>query len=121
MSRLGKPNRNKQRLLKALQDEYGEDFNPVMAMAKNANRLQIIADEFYDEDKSLIEESDLEGGTVKVTDKINTAIVAQNAWGKIAKFVTPELKAIELTGGDGGPLQVEEVRRAIVDPDNTDS
>lgn len=97
-SRAGSPNRSKQRLLKALQKEYGEDFEPVMQMAKNASRLQAIADDFYDNERIIIEESDL-NGDAKVTDKIQTAVIAQNAWGKIAKFVTPELKSVEIIPG----------------------
>jgi len=97
-SRAGSPNRSKQRLLKALQKEYGEDFEPVMQMAKNASRLQTIADSFYEEDEALVEKSEL-SGEFKVTDKIQTAVIAQNAWGKIAKFVTPELKSIEISPG----------------------
>jgi hypothetical protein len=32
-----------------------------------------------------------------------------------------DMKALEHTGADGGPVQVSEVRRTIVDPRNTDS
>ena len=35
----------------------------------------------------------------------------------VAKYL-PDLKAVEHTGEGGGPLQIEEVRRTIVDADN---
>lgn len=106
-SRAGSPNKNKQRLLKTLQAEYGEDFNPIMEMAKNASRLQDIADDFYKDDETLIETSDIEGGHIKVTDKISTAVIATNAWGRIAEYVTPKLKSVEIIPGEdeeGKPL-----------------
>jgi hypothetical protein len=96
-SRAGSLNKNKERLLNALKKEYGEDFEPVMQMAKNASRLQKIADDLYESKDVLIEESAI-SGDVKVTDKITTAVIAQSAWGKVAKFTTPELKAIEISG-----------------------
>lgn len=103
MSRAGSPNKNKQRLLNALKNEYGEDFEPVMQMAKNASRLQAIADEFYEGDKAEIESSDIDGG-VKVSDKISTARVAQDAWDRIAQYTTPKLKSIEISGDPGAPI-----------------
>lgn len=33
-----------------------------------------------------------------------------------APYVHPKLNAVEFTGPNGGPVQVEEVRRTIVDP-----
>lgn len=90
-----------------------------MEMAKNASRLQAIADKLYDDDEVLIEKSDLEGGTVKLTDKVSTAVIAQNAWGKIAEYVAPKLKSVEITPGEdeeGKPLKwtIE-----VVKPNNT--
>ncbi len=35
-SRLGSPNKNKQFLLKKLQDMYGKEFDPIMKMAEIA-------------------------------------------------------------------------------------
>lgn len=86
-SRAGSPNKNKQRLLKALQAEYGDNFNPIMEMAKNASRLQAIADTHYDE--KTVDESEIQ----------NSAVIAQTAWGKIAEYVAPKLKSIEISPG----------------------
>lgn len=33
-----------------------------------------------------------------------------------APYVHPKLNSIEFTGPEGGPIQIEEVRRTIVDP-----
>lgn len=33
-----------------------------------------------------------------------------------APYVHPKLASVEVTGPEGGPVQVEEVRRTIVDP-----
>ena len=38
----------------------------------------------------------------------------------IAKYL-PDLKAVEHTGEGGGPLQIQEVRRTIVNTEHTDS
>jgi hypothetical protein len=35
---------------------------------------------------------------------------------KLAEYGAPKLNRTEVTGADGGPVQVEEVRRTIVDP-----
>ena len=84
-SRAGSPNKNKQRLLKALQAEYGEDFDPVMQMAKNAHEIQKKIDE--DESSSDVNRMD-----------------AINAWDKVAVYTTPKLKSIEVTGDPEAPV-----------------
>ncbi len=35
---------------------------------------------------------------------------------KLAEYAAPKLSRTEITGEDGGPLKVQEVRRVIVDP-----
>lgn len=81
-SRAGSPNKSKQRLLKTLQAEYGDDFDPVMQMAKNAHEIQ-----------EQIDNGDSDG-----------RIEAINAWDKIAQYTTPKLKAIEITGDPAAPI-----------------
>ena len=75
-SRAGSPNRNKKFLLKKLQDMYGSDFNPVIKMAENAIKLQDLADVTPDDGN--IRKSALDG------------------WDKVAQYVEPKLKAIEV-------------------------
>lgn len=94
-SRAGSPNKNKQRLLKALQAEYGEDFNPIMEMARNSSRLQIQLDEMYKQDKeTLIEQTD-------VLSRVELSKITSDSWGKIAEYVTPKLKSVEVSMGEG--------------------
>jgi len=93
-SRAGSPNKNKQRLLKALQAEYGEDFNPVMQMAKNAHEIQRSIDEGETE---------------------NSRLDAMNAWDKVAVYTTPKLKAIEITGDPEAPVYTAETTAEEVD------
>ncbi len=37
---------------------------------------------------------------------------------KLAEFAAPKLARTELVGAEGGPVQVQETRRTIVDPKN---
>lgn len=102
-SRKGSPNRNKSFLLNRLQDMYGDDFHPIIKIAENCVALQEEADNLEDIDKKHI------------------ALKSANAeWSRIAEFTEPKLKATELTGPEGGPVQIEEIRRSIVDPENTE-
>ena len=92
-SRKGSPNRNRQFLLNRLQDMYGEEFHPVMRMADNANKLDEIASNEPDS---------------------NNLKASIDAWDKIAQYVQPKLKAMELTGEDGGAIAVTNVQRTVV-------
>ena len=73
--------KNKAFLLNRLQDMYGKDFDPVMKMAEQALTLDQLA----------LEEP-------SVTNQKESI----HAWGKIAEFVTPKLKATEISTGDSG-------------------
>jgi hypothetical protein len=73
--------KNKAFLLNRLQAMYGKAFDPVMKMAEQAVTL----------DKLALEEP-------SVTNQKESI----HAWGKIAEFVTPKLKATEITTGDSG-------------------
>ena len=73
--------KNKAFLLNRLKDMYGKDFDPVMKMAEQAATLDQLA----------LEEP-------SVTNQKESI----HAWGKIAEFVTPKLKATEVTTGDNG-------------------
>ena len=73
----GSPNQPKRRLLTLLQEIY-PDYQPVLEMAKLAHKA--------------MQEGDDE--------------VAFNRHAQVARYVTPQLKAIELSGNDGEPLKV---------------
>ena len=106
-SRAGCPNRNKEFLLKRLQDMYGKDFDPIINMAFNCVTLQEIADKtkkdinLVDKDWTLEEKIN---NTESLTNSANAAI---NGWDKVAQYVQPKLKAIELTSDEDHPLALE--------------
>lgn len=87
-SRKGSPNRNKQYLMKRLQDMYGDDFHPIMRMAEAATDLQ----------------AKLAAAKEQQTDTVDLYRAAIDAWDRIAQYTEPKLKAMEVTGGDGEPL-----------------
>ena len=74
----GSPNRNKMFLLNRLQDMYGEDFHPIMEMAKNASELQKLANAEDAEPRDYV--------------------TANKAWADIAEYTEPKLKSIDKTG-----------------------
>ena len=76
----GSLGKNKAFLLNRLQAMYGKAFDPVMKMAEQAVTLDQLA----------LEEP-------SVTNQKESI----HAWGKIAEFVTPKLKAIEHSSGAG--------------------
>ena len=73
----GSANKNKSFLMKRLEDMYGDDFHPIMRMAENAVKLQKEAD---NDPNPMNFKSALDG------------------WEKIAQYVEPKLKAVEITG-----------------------
>jgi hypothetical protein len=72
-------NRNKKFLIDRLEKMYGKDFDPIMRAAANAVRMEEIAQ-------------------VAVDDEFNCRKECVAAWDKIAKYVTPTLKAVEVQG-----------------------
>jgi len=81
---VGRPNQNKDFLLKRLQDMYGDDFHPIMAMAKNA----CIVQKRIDDGLLTVLDSDLQ--------------LAHKYWSEIAKYVEPQLKAVDVDVKSGG-------------------
>lgn len=81
-SRQGRPNKNKKFLLARLQDEYGEQFHPIMQMAKNAHKMQSLLE-------SLPEDTSIETLFIALKQAIDS-------WEKIAQYTEPKLKAMEV-------------------------
>jgi hypothetical protein len=86
----GSTSKNTKFLLNKLQEMYGSDFDPVMRMAEMATLLQARAMDAEADDSKVIKD-------------------AIDGWDKIAKYVTPALKAQEVTlnsgeGENGTPL-----------------
>jgi len=92
--------KNKAFLLNRLKDMYGKDFDPVMKMAAQAVKLDSLADD----DPSV--------GNQKES-------IA--AWGRIAEFVTPKLKATELTTDNALTISVQRKRYDGSQSNDTDT
>lgn len=93
-SREGSPNKNKQFLLKRLQDMYGNEFHPIMNMAKNAYEFQELVD-------TKDGEPEFRGRDL---------IEANKLWEGIAQYVEPKLKAVEISGNPDNPLEFKSPR-----------
>ena len=83
----GMVHKNKQFLLKRLQDMYGNDFDPVMQMSANAVKLQSLVDSVFDDSNATPKE------------KLEVLILAISAWEKPAQYTNAKLRAMEVTGG----------------------
>ena len=82
-----------------LRDQYGKDFEPVMSMSANALFLQKVADEAQaklDELKGA-DRIDLEANKSARAAAIDAAKEANKEWDRVAKYTTPQLKAVENT------------------------
>ena len=90
-SREGSPNKNKQFLLKRLQDMYGADFHPIMNMAKNAAEYQKLVDSKQIDPEHLA----------------SSYVDANKLWEGIAQYVEPKLKAVEISGDQDKPLKID--------------
>jgi hypothetical protein len=78
---VGSMGRSRERLLKALQAEWGDDFDPVMQMARNAMAMQ----------------RHIESVIGSHENPVSLYSEAVDTWGKIAKFTNAQPKAVEVT------------------------
>jgi hypothetical protein len=78
-SRAGIPNKNKGALKRKLIDRFGAEFDVVVKMAINADKLEQIAD--AEPDDTTARKNALDG------------------WDKVASYIEPKLKATEHSGG----------------------
>jgi hypothetical protein len=76
-------------LVSLLRQEYGEDFHPIMKMAKHAVEMDKQADQ----------------GDISRTEAVN-------AWDKIAQYTEPKLKAMEITA-EVSQVDTDEARREV--------
>ena len=92
----GSQSKNKDFLMKRLQDMYGKDFDPVMMAAKNAYEMNKLAQlELTDEQMADMDGRDILQATEAVFMRKKECV---NAFDKIAQYVQPKLKAIEISG-----------------------
>ena len=83
----GSVNRPKRQLLALLQEKY-PNYQPVLEMTRAAVELSKQAEE---------------------TNEANLWTQASTAHEKVAQYVTPKLKALEVTGPEGGPIEWAEL------------
>lgn len=82
----GAHGKNKAYLEHRLKAMYGDDFDPILRMAEQATRLHAAAIDAEDT-RPLVE--------------------SVAAWDKIAQYVQPKLKAIEVTGENGEAIELK--------------
>ena len=75
----GSPNKSKRSLLARLKEEYGDDFHPIMKLARNCVYLQEAADK----------EKDAEKREMKVK-------AANAEWARMAEYTEPKLKSADI-------------------------
>lgn len=91
--------KNHQFLLNRLQDMYGESFNPILKAAEQATRMHVLAEE---------------------SGKMEDLKSSVDAWDKIASYLTPKLKAVELNTSDKASRQISSVTINVVGADKAD-
>ena len=74
---------------------YGDDFHPIMNMAKNAY-------EFQEKLNDTAETCDPET-------RGRDLIESNKLWAGIAEYIEPKLKAVEVTGKDGGDIGIDQM------------
>ena len=98
-SRKGIPNKPKRILLQRLREEF-PNYEPILETARAAHRLSAMA-----------VEAETASAKAQGEDIAPLRAEAANLWKdagtqheKVAQYVTPKLKAVEVTGKDGGPI-----------------
>ncbi len=101
--------KNRKFLLNRLQDMYGKDFDPIMMAAKNAKEMNDLAQiELTKEQMEDMDGVELLSFTDTVFARKKECVAA---FDKIAQYVQPKLKAIEVDmtlGGDKeNPIEIK--------------
>mgnify|MGYP006394611153 FL=1 len=123
----GTPNKPKRALLVRLTEMYGEEFNPILQMAGNAVNVQMMTNEAVADyrvksnaDEGKYDEDEIKKAASKV---VVLSRESNDLWDKIAQYVTPKLKAIEMdstvSGEVKGNWKVEFVNATVEDIDAT--
>lgn len=94
----GSPNKNKRGLKAQLKQAYGKDFDVIMLMGKNCMVLQGIADEHAE---ALEEPNSPSGRVYAILNARESAQIANDELSKLAKYIEPQLKAVEHSAKDG--------------------
>ena len=80
-----------------LKEMFGDDFEPIIQMSKAAMQMQELCDRKIEISKG----ADGEVMEDEITPCLNMLAETVKAWEKPAKFLTPQLKAVEHDLGDG--------------------
>jgi len=104
----GSINKNKRGLKARLKEEYGDKFDVIMLMGKNCLALQEMADACQDKLAETLEKEEVSSEDIlsHKTAVIGTAKVAIEALDKLAQYVEPKLKSIEISGDPDNPLEI---------------
>jgi len=107
----GSANKNKAFLQSRLKAMYGEDFDVIMMMAENCKTVHDIAVMGKNELKKQLADDD--GSPDAFSDAVelaaSTAKAANAELARLAEYVEPKLKSIEVTGDSDNPLTVDHV------------
>ena len=110
----GALNNSKQTMLAAMRTRYGKDFDPVMKIAENAQRLDQIAQDAMETLKKLV---DMKPETVedmqamsRIAEQARPAVVdAVNAWDKLSVYCRPKLKSVDVDVNSSGRPMVKRI------------
>ncbi len=111
-SRAGSANKNKVFLQNRLKEMLGEDFEPVIEMATAAVKMKKLAEQALNEaldDKGDIADIEKASNAFLMLEKVVTSFE------KPAKYVTPQLKAIEHTVSEDTVDDMSELMDCIKD------
>lgn len=104
----GSSNRNKRGLKARLKEEYGDEFDVIMLMGKNCHALQNMANACQNKLQATLD--DEEASTDDIIDHkasvIGSAKTAIEALDRLAQYVEPKLKSIEISGDPENPLEI---------------
>lgn len=85
--------KNHQFLLNRLQDMYGKDWNPILKAAEMATRMHLVAEQ---------------------SEEMADMKASVDAWDKVAQYIAPKLKAVEIQGSDKAVRQIRDVTINVV-------
>ena len=89
----GTPSRNEKFLTNKLREMYGKDFDPIMKAAEMAVEIHAVA---------------------LATREMSDMVQAVNCWDKVAQYVQPKLKAIEIQTDNKAVRQIRDVTINVV-------
>lgn len=93
----GSQNKNKQSLIMLLQAKY-PGYQPVVSMADHAHALDKLVDEAIAHNKAAHDDDASELPVLRAGTIVEMRNTASDMHNRVAKYVTPQLKSVEVTG-----------------------